>query len=287
MREAILKHLWWATFSVALVLLLAHSFRLATVSVDHTSIFLLLLMLISPFIAGVRKIKFGDFEAEIDPKEVQKIKHDAEASLAQVVTPPESVPEIARTVTEILELANTDTVLALAKLRIELEKILRKVAFSLDHAVTVSTSHRAVPLAAIIRTLVTQEIIAQQTAGPLRDVMDICNRAIHGESIKAADAKAILEIGTGLLESLYWQTAELFSGRVIDETIINTAEVKQYQDMKYRLTTVIPLVNEPKRVVREVTQEQLEDFLEGYYEVAEFVVRLQPLEEKGPGEALK
>lgn len=40
----------------------------------------------------------------------------------------------------------------------------------------------------------------------------------------------------------------------------------------------MPLVHEPKRVVREVTQQQLEDYLEGYYELAEFVVSLEPLE---------
>ena len=43
---------------------------------------------------------------------------------------------------------------------------------------------------------------------------------------------------------------------------------------KYKLTTIIPLVDNPKRVVRELSQEQLDNFLDGYTEFAEFIVEL-------------
>lgn len=273
MREKILRHLWWATFALAAILLAAHTFGLGTVSVDSTSILLLVLMLVSPFVSTIRKVKWGDFEAEIDPKEVKRLRETAEAGLAQATAPPESVPEIRRTVAAILELGQEDKVLALAKLRIELEKILRR----LGRALGIETTNRPNLLATIIHRLGAQEAIPQEMAGSLREVVAICNRAVHGESISDESATSILGVGADLLESLYWQSKEFIDGRVITEEIISSDEVDRRQNARYRLTTVVPLVNEPKLLVREVTQEQLEEYLEGYYEFAEFIVGLEEI----------
>ncbi|MFC1588849.1 hypothetical protein ACFL3P_01105 [Pseudomonadota bacterium] len=81
MKSFLIKNLWWVTFLIALALLVSHSFKVTTLSVDSTSILLLVVMLISPFVAAIKKIKFGDFEAEIDPKEIQRIKSDAEKNI--------------------------------------------------------------------------------------------------------------------------------------------------------------------------------------------------------------
>ena len=81
MKQFIRQHLWWLTCTVALLLLVAHTLRLATLTVDSTSILLLVVMLVSPFVAAIKKIKFGEFEAEIDPAEVKKSKDETEAAL--------------------------------------------------------------------------------------------------------------------------------------------------------------------------------------------------------------
>ena len=60
-------------------MLLAHTFSFNVVKVDNTSIILLLVIFLSPFISAITKIKYGDFEAEINPKEVQKIKNELSA----------------------------------------------------------------------------------------------------------------------------------------------------------------------------------------------------------------
>lgn len=282
MRDKILRNLWWATFSVAVILLVAHSFRFP-LEIDNTSIFLLIVMLLSPFVSTVRKLKFGDFEAEIDPKEVTRVREDAERGLAQNPTPPESAPEISRTVAEIRKMVHTDQVLALAKLRIEIEKVLRRTAEALemrggDLVSAMSSAQRVPSIGALLHRLAAQEVIPQEIATPLRDVIALCNRAIHGEVVKDSDAIAIVETGTGLLESLYWEASEVLQGRILEEKIVSSDEVEHFQCLRYRLTTVIPLLHEPKMVVREVTKDQLDDYLEGYYEYAEFVVRLEPLE---------
>ena len=72
------RHLWWVTSLLALGMLITHSVPDKNITVDNTSIILLIIIFLSPFISAIKKIKFGDFEAEIDSKEVQKIKADVE-----------------------------------------------------------------------------------------------------------------------------------------------------------------------------------------------------------------
>lgn len=257
---------------VALLLLVSHTFQMIKLSVDSTSILLLALMLVSPFMAAIKKIKFGDFEAEIDAKEVRRIKEQTEAALEPKVLQTERIPEIHITVQDIRELAKSDVVLALAKLRIELEKVLKRIASAVKDSM-----HEEEPksLGLTVQRLMNQEIIAPDMARSLREVIAICNRAVHGESITESDASVIINVGTDLLEGLYWQVKDIISGRIISEEVIDSSEVERYYKKNYQLTTIIPLVVDPKRVVREVSQDQLEDYLDGYYEFAEFIVDLR------------
>ena len=48
----------------------------------------------------------------------------------------------------------------------------------------------------------------------------------------------------------------------------------EYRNAQYRLTTLVPLVDKPLKNVYIVDQEELDEFLEGYNEYAEFVVEL-------------
>lgn len=74
MRGFVLRNLWWMTSLLAFLLLVIHSLPGQKVIVDSTSVILVLIVFLSPFVSAVRKIKFGEFEAEIDPKEVQRIR---------------------------------------------------------------------------------------------------------------------------------------------------------------------------------------------------------------------
>jgi hypothetical protein len=79
MKRFIVNHVWWITLLLGLGMLLAHTFSFNVVKVDNSSIILLLVIFLSPFISAITKIKYGDFEAEINPKEVQKIKNELSA----------------------------------------------------------------------------------------------------------------------------------------------------------------------------------------------------------------
>lgn len=278
MKKQILKHIWWVTFILSLVLLAVHSLNLITIKVDSTSILLLIIMLISPFVTTIKKIKYGDFEAEIDPKEIQKIKSDVEKNVNVKPSEEESQPESFTVASAIKELAVTDPVIALAKIRIELEKILNRLARS-----TSIETKRTIPLGRLVNILVNHEVISQQIGKSLSEVISICNRAIHGEYISEENTNTIIDISIELIENLHWSVQEqTTSGSIIEEKIISTKESEgYYEDKRYKLTTVIPLVTNPKKIVRHLTQEQLNDFLEGYQEYAEFIVELVEVPSNG------
>lgn len=234
-------------------------------------------MLISPFIAAVKKIKFGDFEAEIDSEEVKKIKANAEKNIESKPVAEENRPEIYATTDAIKKLADSDPVIALAKIRIELEKVLGRLAGSS------SIDMKGVTLGSLVNRLSNEEVISSHIGRSLREVISICNRAVHGESIAENDAATIVEIGCELLESLFWEVRDQStSGTVISEEIItNEVYEEHFYKTKYRLTSIVPLVENPKRIVRELNQNQLDDYLEGYHEYAEFIIELVEIQKQG------
>jgi hypothetical protein len=270
MENIILQNIWWVTFLLSISLLYTHTFNISNINIDSTSILLLIIILISPFIDSVRKIKYGDFEAEIDPKEVKKIKSDANKYFEIKEDEEDSRPAIYAAADSIRDLAASDPVIALAKLRIELEKLLSRLA-RINGIDLKKTS-----LGIIINTLSNREILPINTRKSLADVVSICNRAIHGEAISTDSANTIISLGIELLDKIYWSIQDqITSGTIVSEEIITNDESSNYyENKKYRLTSIIPIVDNPKKVIRVINQEQLDEFLEGYHEYAEFIVEL-------------
>jgi hypothetical protein len=272
MRKFIANNLWIFTTLLALCLLVAHTFPNDKFHVDSTSVILLIIVFISPFISAIRKIKYGDFEAEIDPKEVDKIKNEIEGQDSPSRDDYEKKPEIFNVIDSILELAENDTVLALAKLRIEIEKIVTRFHEKIEK------KSRFRPMGRMIAELSKEGLIQQSALGPLKEVISICNRAVHGETIRDTDAMTITDIGTRLLADLYFGYQE----RILEPTEkedLTKEEMNEYWDAKYEVTTVVPLVEKPYRSTRIVNQEELDELLEGYEEYAEFLVGIRRIEE--------
>ncbi|PHS56845.1 MAG: hypothetical protein COB17_08240 [Sulfurimonas sp.] len=274
MKKFLLQNLWWVTFLSAFALLVIHSFNLANISVNSTSIVLLLIMLISPFIIAIKKIKYGDFEAEIDSEEIKTLKLELEKAITS--KPDENIEqaEIFKTTDAIRKLAESDPVIALAKVRIELEKTLTR----LERITLVDTQPSS--LGTLVRKLINHEIISSQVGKSLSNVISLCNRAIHGEYIAKEDALTVVELGNELLEDLDWRIAEQTNTHsIVSEEIISPNKSNEYYKKRYQITTITPYVENPKKIVRELTQEQLDDFLDGYNEYAEFIVKLIELPE--------
>jgi len=275
-RQAVIKHLWWIIATAAIALLICHSLQIATITVDTTSLVLVVIILLSPFVAAIKRIKIGEFEAEIDPEEVKRV---IEEVATKVPAPGPAEAMVADgddpAVITIRELAKTDLIVALAKLRIELEKRLRRLYRRSSHS---HVESRAAPLHQIIRDLAAREVIPHDLESSIRDVVALCNRAIHGESIREQDARAVISAGAELLLVCDRSIREYGVAHPIEKATITNSEVEVYRSAHYRVVTIIPLVESPQRITYVLTDDELEDYFDGYSEFAEFVVSLEKVD---------
>lgn len=63
----------------------------------------------------------------------------------------------------------------------------------------------------------------------------------------------------------------------VEKDVITNEEVNRYRAARYRVTTVVPLVENPTKNIYVFDQDALESFLEGYDEFAEFIVAVEQI----------
>ena len=273
MKNIVLKGLW-AVAGVALLLLVLHTTRALAIRVDNTSVLLLIIVITCLLAPWLTKIRFGEFEVEISPKEVRRLKETVEKHVPEP-TEVESVPMPGRTTATqaVTDLVVIDPVLALAKLRIELERVLSALY---EVAETPKKAAHPVGAGGVVRRLTNMEIIPRELSSAITEVVQLCNRAIHGEDVRAPQAETIANQGARLLEYLYNQLSE-FQLEPKDVQAIHKDELSKYIKAKYRVVTVIPYVDKPVRTTRVLNQEALDRLLEGYEEYGEFIVEVSKI----------
>jgi hypothetical protein len=274
MRRFLVHNISWIVFIIALSLLISHVVGWEQITVDNTTLILLALLLISPFIEQVIELKMGGFGIRIAPREVKKVTSEVDKSLGTGDVREPITPE-ARSVGEgLLDLLDRDPVLALAKLRIELEQTLTRLHLLASPTVA---QRRHAGLSRLVSDLVRSGILPEQLSGSLQEVISLCNRAVHGEYVSPADAMSIIDVGIRILEKID-SILEEFIVKPMETQALSPADVSAYRGAKYRVMTVIPLVENPIQNVRILDQEGIDVFLEGYDEYGEFLVSIEKIE---------
>jgi len=280
----------WIVFLIALSLLISHVVGWEQITVDTTTLMLLALLLISPFIEQVTELKMGGLEIGIAPREVKRVKSGVEKSLGTGDVREPITPEAGSVGGGLLDLLDRDPVLALAKLRIELEQALTRLHLlaaptvkqrrhagrrQIDRIWTEQRRH--VGLSRLVSDLVRSGILPAQLSRSLQEVISLCNRAVHGEYVRPADAMSIIDDGIRILEKID-SILEEFIVKPVETQSLSPADVSAYGGATYRVTTIIPLVENPVRNVRILDQKGLYVFLEGYDEYGEFLVSIEKIE---------
>jgi hypothetical protein len=253
---------------VTAFLLGAHVVKWDAIQVDTVTLTLLGLLLLIPFADLIRKIKLGEFEAEIGKEEIAKIQAKAAAEL-----PSSTKEEFAISEEEIRDLLSTDPRLALAKIRIELEEALKRLYLA---SVDSQSDLRRLSLGRLVDGLVQREVLRGSVASALRDVISLANRAIHGERVEPAAAEDLALLGTRLINELK-QTYLEYILKPIETAVITTEEVDQYRSAKFKVTTIVPLVDNPTKNTYVLDQDALESFIEDYQEYAEFIIAIEKI----------
>lgn len=268
-KKFLISHLWWISLLLALIMLIAHTLSIDAVEVDNTSIILLIVILLSPFTTAITRIRIGDFEAEVDPEEVRRISEEVSIQSRDIGRTAEA-PRVENTIDSIRDLVVSDPVLALAKLRIELEKALTKL-YRLTHRD--KFQERPLSVGRLLHSLENEEILPDNIARLTREVVSISNRAIHGEDIRKQDARSVVESGATLLRELSAFIHE-YVLEPKESVQIDQDTVDKLRNARYEVTTVVPLVEAPYKNIRVVDQEGLDELLEGYTQYAEFLVEV-------------
>lgn len=253
-----------AIFCFNVLILFLHLFKASFVLIDNTTILLMILVLLTPFASHIKKIKLGDFEAELE-KDIKKLEEKAEE-----IKPDQTLSKrIGSLADELHEMAQKDSVLAFAKLRIEIEVRLKRL-FTFPEK---KTSHG---MRMMVQTLAATGVIDNRVRNMILDITSILDRVVHGDILTEAKIDTVLNIGINIIDEL----DDIFFEKVIkpsSEKVLSNKELGDYMDALYEVTSVVPLVKKPYMNKRILNQEQLDLFLDGYDEYAEFLVEIKEL----------
>ena len=176
------------------ILLLLHTLEVGGTRVDTTTLGLLVLLLLVPLAPYIRRLSAGGVEAEIGREEVQGLR----AAAADLPPAPDEPTDGAREAPTVQELIVRDPQLALAKLRIEIERELRE----LYGKRIPSPARQGLSLGMMARELAANEVLPREVNAPLADFAALANRSIHGEYVPSDVAEDIANVGLRVLAAL-------------------------------------------------------------------------------------
>lgn len=100
-------------------------------------------------------------------------------------------------------LALHDPSLALAKLRIDIERELRRLAYKND----LPSDARRLAIPRLLQVLAEKKVVSGQLVAAVNSILPVCNEAIHGGDIPRETALSVLSVGADVL-SLLLQSQE-------------------------------------------------------------------------------
>jgi hypothetical protein len=95
-------------------------------------------------------------------------------------------------------LLSADPALALAKLRIDLERELRRLAY--EHKLDIDP--RRASIGRLIEALLRKEVLPPQAVAALQDILPPMNEAVHGGQVEQSVANSVVAIGADVLALL-------------------------------------------------------------------------------------
>jgi hypothetical protein len=182
----------------ALVLALVH-LLFPDIKIDAITA-LLLVVAVIPWLAPIFKSVELPGGLKVEFQEFERVKQEADrAGLLATPTNRSQEPTY-------IMVAQEDPILALAGLRIEIERRLR----SLAKALGIEAERKGI--GELLRRLPVKEAISQNELSVLNDLVGLLNRAVHGIDVEARAAQWAIDVGPRLLAALDQRIAR-YSGK--------------------------------------------------------------------------
>lgn len=192
-----MKIIHWLVIIIGIMLIVAHGFWSDVFKVDVITILILFILFI-PFVAQyLRKAKFPavEFEFKDEIRETEKLVQLSveQAEKAESAGEKKILPFETFNLFTSRELLDSDPVLALAVLRIEIEHKLRLLCDFLD----LPTKDK-LPISKLIESARRKELLSSEQITALRKIVNMCNKAIHGSLISKKEAREIIDLAEEL-----------------------------------------------------------------------------------------
>lgn len=189
-----------AIFILGIILVIVHGFFSEIFKVDGITILIYFILLI-PFVAQyLRKAKFpgAEFEFKDEIRKTEKlVKQSIEQAKKNKSTGQAKIlPFETFNLSNVKELLKSDHVLALAALRMEIEKKLKLLGDFLGFAPQYKSS-----ISKLIGVIISKELLSFEQITALQKINNMCNSAIHGSIISKKEAKEIIDLAEELNRS--------------------------------------------------------------------------------------
>lgn len=190
-----MKIIHWLIVITGIMLIVAHGFWPAVFKVDSLTVLIFFILAI-PFVAYyLKKAKFpgGEFEFKDEIRETEKYVQLSVEQAKEAESTGKKIFLLFETfkLSDVREILVSDPVLALAALRIEIEKKLKLLCEFFERPAKL-------PISNYIEILREEEILSSEQIIALRKIVSMCNKAIHGSLISEEEASEIVDLAEKL-----------------------------------------------------------------------------------------
>lgn len=186
---------------LTVLLLVGHAFKWDRIRVDGSTLALLGILMILPYVHLIRKLRVREVEAEIAPEEVGHIRERFGPELPPA---PARTQEMEAEEPSIMSSVRQDPPIGLVKLRIELEQAMRSLLKSVRSLNNLNSlnKRRFYSLSQLTAQLDEQGVLPREVVGTLHELIPLLNRAAHGQYIRTDDAVELALLGIRVLEEI-------------------------------------------------------------------------------------
>lgn len=233
---------------------------------------LLALIVLIPYVERLQRISFGEFEMELR-SEIDKTRKEVDERLKESDNKDSapSKPRVYRNIDHIYDLLDEEPLAAIGNIRLEIQILMVNLLEAEGIEVEQGNS------ITLLRKLEEEVGLSEDMSHSVRNVVNLCNKALHQGTINEDEAIDIVELGVDVISFLHSYYHEVAISPV-ETTVIEPEEAEKYRNAQYRVTSVVPLVDSPKLQVRTLNQAGIYELLDGYEEYAEFLVEINSID---------
>lgn len=255
-----------AAVIITSILLVAHTLDLAFLNIDWITVTLLALLVLLPYTPRLKSVSVANFGIEL-----RKARERVEKNLEDE-EPAEGLQTDTRA-EELYALLEEEPLLAVARARLVLTDLIRGLAQAEDIEVAASTTPQIA-----LHNLEQQTTLSPGLADAAREALRVGSMAVNQGEITTEEATEAVDLTLEVIKQLRTHYRHQVLAP-IDEVDISSPETEEYRGAKYRVQSIVPLVDNPKMITRIVPQSGLDAILEAYEECGEFLVRIEKIEE--------